>query len=183
MNDWVRRIWNGFTTLLAAVAVLLALLLVGVRLIGFQIFTVQTPSMEPKYSVGSVIYVKNVAPDDLQIGDVITFRTQGGNVVTHRIVEVFGSGSGRSFRTQGDANNVADGGSVSAENVIGKVVFSIPGLGYVSQGLHTTQGRIIAGGAVVLLVVMMMLSDVLWPKQEKEEEQEQEEKQEQEKDT
>ncbi len=167
MNGWIRKIWNGFTTLLAAVAVLLALLLVGVRLFGFQIFTVETPSMEPKYPVGSVIYVKQVVPDDLKVRDVITFRTQQGSVVTHRIVEAFGSGSGRSFRTQGDANNVADGASVPAENVIGKVVFRIPGLGYVSQGLHTTQGRIIAGGAVVLLVVMMLLSDVFWPKQQK----------------
>ncbi len=167
MNGWIRKIWNGLTTVLAVAAVLLALLLVGARLIGFQIFTVETPSMEPKYPVGSVIYVRQVEPDKLQVRDVITFRTAQGNVVTHRIVEAFGSGSSRSFRTQGDANNVADGGSVPAENVIGKVVFMIPGLGYVSQSLHTTQGRIIAGGAVVLLVVMMLLSDVIWPKKEK----------------
>lgn len=169
MNGWLRKIWNGLTTVLAAAAVLMALLLVGPRLIGFQIFTVQTPSMEPKYPVGSVIYVKPVEADELQARDVITFRNRQGTVVTHRIVQVYGSGSGRSFQTQGDANNIPDGGSVPAENVIGKVVFRIPGLGYVSQGLHTTRGRIIAGGVVVLLMGMMFLPDLFEPKKGKHE--------------
>ena len=38
----------------------LALLLVGVRLFGMQVFTVLSGSMEPTYQTGSLIYVKDV---------------------------------------------------------------------------------------------------------------------------
>ena len=55
MSKTVKRIWNWFTTVLVAVVVILALLLVGARLIGLQVFTVLSGSMEPTYHVGSLI--------------------------------------------------------------------------------------------------------------------------------
>ena len=51
----VKKIWNGFTTVLVCLVVILAVLLVGVRLVGFQVFTVLSGSMEPTYHVGRVI--------------------------------------------------------------------------------------------------------------------------------
>ena len=54
-------------------AVILAVALVGVRLVGLQVFTVLSGSMEPTYHVGSLIYVKDVDYKELEAGDVITF--------------------------------------------------------------------------------------------------------------
>ena len=73
MCKTVKRIWNWFTTVLVAVVVILALLLVGARLIGLQVFTVLSGSMEPTYHTGALIYVKKVDPYELKSGDVITF--------------------------------------------------------------------------------------------------------------
>ena len=60
MSKTVKKIWNWFTTVLVTAAVLLAVALVGIRIVGFQVFTVLSGSMEPTYHVGSLIYVWDV---------------------------------------------------------------------------------------------------------------------------
>lgn len=60
MSKTVKKIWNTVTSVLVAVVVILALLLVGARVVGLQVFTVLSGSMEPTYHVGSLIYVKKV---------------------------------------------------------------------------------------------------------------------------
>ena len=58
------------------------------KVIGFIPYAVLTDSMEPAYSVGSLIYVKESAPETIQVGDVITFRldVKSGQLATHRVV-------------------------------------------------------------------------------------------------
>ena len=51
--------------------VILALLLAGPRLMGMQVFTVLSGSMEPVYHTGSLIYVRDVDPMEIQPGQVI----------------------------------------------------------------------------------------------------------------
>ena len=51
------KIWNAITTALVVAVVLLALMLAGPRVIGMQVFTVLSGSMEPTYHTGSLIYV------------------------------------------------------------------------------------------------------------------------------
>ena len=162
----LKTIWNLFTTLLIAAAVVLALLLVGGRLVGLQGYSVLSGSMEPACPTGSMIYVQAADPGELAVGDVITFRLAEGTVVTHRIVEVLPGVDGPSYRTKGDANEVEDPTPVPAENVIGRVVWAVPRLGYLAAWLQTASGRygVMAGGA--LLVLMLLLPDLLgvWTK-------------------
>ena len=54
----LRKIWNAVSTALVVLVVILALLLVGARLVGLQVFTVLSGSREPTYHTGSLIYVK-----------------------------------------------------------------------------------------------------------------------------
>ena len=58
MPKQVQRVWNAATTVLVVLVVILALLLVGVRLVGFRPMCVLSGSMEPTYHTGSLIYVK-----------------------------------------------------------------------------------------------------------------------------
>ena len=88
--------------------VILALLLAGPRLMGMQVFTVLSGSMEPVYHTGSLIYVRDVDPMEIQPGQVITFMLDEDTVATHRVVEVVPDEIDRSvlrFRTKGDAND------------------------------------------------------------------------------
>ena len=70
MTRTFKKIWKCITSVLVALVVIVALLLVGARLIGLQVFTVLSGSMEPTYHVGSLIYVKDVDPFELESGDV-----------------------------------------------------------------------------------------------------------------
>ena len=88
MTRTFKKIWKCITSVLVALIVIVALLLVGARLIGLQVFTVLSGSMEPTYRVGSLIYVKDVDAVELERGDVITFMFDENTVATHLIVVV-----------------------------------------------------------------------------------------------
>ena len=143
-----------------AIVVVLALLLVGARFIGLNVYTVLSGSMEPTYHVGSLIYVKDVDTDELKAGDVITYMLDEDTIVTHRIADVIPDETDPSiirFQTKGDANDSVDGSLVHYKNVIGTPVFSIPKLGYLANYIQKPPGRYIAisAGAIILLLVFL----------------------------
>ena len=160
MSKTIKKIWNWLSGVLVGIVVLLAIALVGVRLICLEPYVVLSGSMEPTYHVGSLIYVKSVDYKDLKIGDPITYMVSQDTVVTHRIIEVLVDEEDPNtlrYFTQGDANSVADGTSVHYKNIIGKPVFSIPYLGYVSNYIQNPPGKYIAisGGAILILLVFL----------------------------
>ncbi|MBR2615140.1 MAG: signal peptidase I [Clostridia bacterium] len=157
----IKTVYNVASTLLVVLAVALVVLLVGVRLVGLEPYAVLSGSMEPKYHVGSLIYVTDVDPATLKVGDPLTFRT-GGTVVTHEIIEVI-EGDGkteRAFVTQGLTNNVSDG-QISASDIIGRPVFSLPLLGYVSVYVQTPVGMAVVAGILILMLAASFLFDLL----------------------
>ena len=168
----VKKIWNGVSTALVVLVVILALLLVGARCIGLQVFTVLSGSMEPTYHVGSLIYVKDTDPYALQSGDVITFMLDEDTIATHRIVEVVPDEEDPTvvrFRTKGDANDVEDGSLVHYKNVVGTPVFSIPYLGYVANYIQNPPGTYIAISAGAILIMLTFLPDLFAKEEAKEE--------------
>ena len=73
MPKKVKKVWDAVTTVLVVLVVVFAVFLMGSRLVGLQVFHIISPSMEPNYSVGDLIYVKDVDPDSVKVGDPITF--------------------------------------------------------------------------------------------------------------
>ena len=64
------------------------------------------------------------------------------------------------YTTKGDANNAADGAQVYDKNLLGKPVFAIPYLGYLSSWIQTGRGRTISICiAVVLLAITFLPTD------------------------
>ena len=160
MGKTLKKILNVISTILVAIVVVLALLLVGARFIGLNVYTVLSGSMEPTYHVGSLIYVKDVDTDELKAGDVITYMLDEDTIVTHRIADVIPDETDPSiirFQTKGDANDSIDGSLVHYKNVIGTPVFSIPKLGYLANYIQKPPGRYIAisAGAIILLLVFL----------------------------
>ena len=83
------KLWNIISTLIVILIVILAILLGGVRLVGLRPFAVLSGSMEPTYHVGSLIYVKSCDPEDVEVGDPITFvLDEDLNVATHRVISI-----------------------------------------------------------------------------------------------
>ena len=168
MSPKMKKTWDTVTTVLVVLVVLFAIFLMGARLVGLQVFNVVSGSMEPKYSVGDLIYVKDTDPDAIQVGDVITFVLNEDLVVaTHRVVEV--DAENRQFHTQGDANDTPDAAPVHFNNVIGVPVFSLPLLGYVSAYIQSPPGMYVAIGVGVVLLAAVFLPDLMHKKNNEEE--------------
>ena len=57
--------------------------------LGYKVYNVLTGSMSPTIKVGGLIIVKEVSPQNIQEGDVITFRSSStDNVTTHRVIDI-----------------------------------------------------------------------------------------------
>jgi signal peptidase I len=125
----------------------------------FKIYTVQSGSMEPTIKTGSIVIAK---PESrYSKGDIITFRTLGAQeaTVTHRIVDVkMDVKKNIFFKTKGDANNSADSDLRSIKNVIGKVAFSLPYLGFPINFAKTLPGLLIL---IVIPVTIIVYSELL----------------------
>jgi signal peptidase len=131
-----------------------------VRLVGLRPMCVLSGSMEPTYHTGSLIYVKPCAPEDVRVGDAITFvLNEDLDVVTHRVISI--DAENEHFYTQGDANDAPDGAPVYFKNLIGRPVFTIPYLGYVSHWVSNPPGMYLAIAIAIVLVVLAFLPDML----------------------
>ncbi len=169
MNNTLKKIWNIVSTALVVLMVLCAVFLMGSRLIGYQCYTVISPSMTPVYDVGDLIYVKEVNPNTIKAGDVITFIVNEDLVIgTHRVVRV--DAQNQRFYTKGDANEIEDQDPVHFNNVIGVPQFSIPKLGYVSDFLQNPPGMYITIGVGIILILLIFVPDMIGKKKEEENE-------------
>ena len=159
MNKRTKLILKATSMLIVTIFAVLAFLLVGIKLFKFQIYTVLSGSMEPNYHVGSVIYVKTINHKELKKGDVITFKLEGDTNATHRIIEIVKENDNSiKFRTKGDANESADSKLVEPQDIRGKVIFTIPILGYITANISRPPGNIvmIAIGLMSLAIVFVI---------------------------
>lgn len=164
----LRKIGNVVSTLLVALIVFCAVFLMGSRLMGYRVFNVISGSMEPMYSIGDLIYVKEVNPYDIEVGTPITFVLNEDLVVaTHMVIEV--DEENQHFYTQGLANDTPDSAPVHFNNVIGVPKFGIPLLGYVSDFIQNPPGKYITIGIGAILIIAVFLPDMIGKKKEEKE--------------
>lgn len=152
----------GILLIVAVILVCSLLLLPG--FFGYHMYHVLSGSMEPEMPVGSLIYVRESAPEDVEADDVIAFygSLEDSGVITHRVVKnnvVSGT-----FRTKGDANEEADPLPIPYENYIGEVALIVPGMGKVLTWLTAPYGKAAAVGVILLGAFLNLISS---PKKQK----------------
>ncbi|SDL91168.1 signal peptidase I SipW [Bacillus sp. OK048] len=101
-------------------------------ILGYQLKTVLSGSMEPTFKTGSIIAVKPLEnPGNLKKDDIITFIESDEKLITHRIIDVNKAGDQITYVTKGDNNNAKDLDPVLTQNVVAKYSgFTIPYVGY-----------------------------------------------------
>jgi signal peptidase len=132
-------------------AVFLALALAGVLApaFGWRLDVVQSGSMSPAIGVGDLVITSPCDPDEVRVGDVICFRSEG-MMVCHRVVSV--DSTNETIVTKGDANEDPDPSPVPFDNVVGKVALNVPFLGYVVSFLKGP-----FGWALMILLAILVL--------------------------
>lgn len=109
---------------------------------------VLTDSMYPEIKSGDIIICKDISPEDVKVGDVISFfdpaDKNGVAVVTHRVIEIITDDGELYFRTKGDNNNADDKIAVPAENLVGLWTETrFAGLGHVALFMQSTWGLVV----------------------------------------
>lgn len=129
---------------------------------GWRVDAVSSGSMEPQLKHGSLVVTRPVEPETIVIGDMITFRpiAAGEDQITHRVVGI-GHSSSLHFQTKGDACENPDPFTVPARNLIGKICFHVPYLGYVTEFLKTPLGFTVAVAIPGVIVVAVYVTS-LW---------------------
>ena len=124
----------------------------------FQILRVMSGSMEPEIHTGSVVFSIKTDPKTLNVGDIINYSSKDPNVsVTHRLVEIATKNNQTVFRTKGDANQGSDAEEIYDSAIKGKVIFSIPYLGYISVWMKTPLGFILT---VIIPAILIIGSEI-----------------------
>lgn len=111
---------------------------------GFGAAIVLTGSMEPTFSAGDLIVVKET--DVVAVDDIVVYQ-DGSSLVVHRVIDI----ADGSITTQGDANNVADD-PIECSAVKGIVLFWIPYAGSVVSLIKSPVGTICLIAAAIALV-------------------------------
>lgn len=160
-----RMIFRAVSWVLLVAVTLLALVVVVVPLVtGAKPYTILTGSMAPQYPPGTLVVVKPVDASEINLGDVITYQLESGKpeVVTHRVVAVgTDAEGGRIFTTRGDANDGDDPEPVRPVQIVGKLWYSVPYIGWINN-VVTGQARalalpIVVGGLFVYGIVTISL--------------------------
>jgi len=132
---------TGYYVCLVLLGIAAVLLLVSILPVpgNFKVKIVLSGSMEPTIRTGSIVIVK--PDDDYKIGDVVTFQKRiDKDPTTHRIEEIRIIGGNPQYITKGDANNAVDRGEIQKEDIVGKVLSSIPYLGYITNFIQKPIG-------------------------------------------
>lgn len=123
---------------------------------GWQLVAIRGGSMEPSIPRGAAIAVHPVAIEEIEAGDVVTYRSDGGVLITHRVVGTELDGADRRLALQGDANPTADPATVSGSQLVGRVGLSLPLVGFVLAALGTPGGVLAALAWMAMLVLVGM---------------------------
>ena len=132
-------------------------------------YVVASGSMVPVLQVYDVLIVQGHEPfEDIQVGDIIVFNRPSGHdrVIVHRVAAIIDD-EPKTIRTKGDANPASIPGTdfpITKEEYIGKVAYTIPQIGYVTQLLKPPMNYII----IVIVIGVMVVKQMSKKKNEKE---------------
>jgi signal peptidase len=132
-------------------------------------YVVASGSMIPVLQVYDVLIVQGHVPfEDVKVGDIIVFNRPSGHdrVIVHRVAAIIDDDP-KTIRTKGDANPASIPGTdfpITKEEYIGKVAYTIPQVGYVTQLIKPPINYVI----IVIVIGIMIVKQMSKKKNEKE---------------
>lgn len=110
--------------------------------------------MEPTLEVDDVVIVKKTIPQELKVGDIVTFLEEE-RTISHRIIDITEVNGGLKFQTKGDNNEVPDNFNLDGNQIYGKVLFKISGIGGIVGYIQNINGFI--NGFILILIVFALI--------------------------
>lgn len=107
---------------------MIILLMFTTRMLPYMPTIILSNSMYPQIERGDMI-ISQKNYNKIDINDIIEFR-QGNMLIIHRVVNIINTSKGKIYITKGDNNKQKDSGFVTEDQITGKIVFTIPKIGY-----------------------------------------------------
>lgn len=131
--NW-RLFWHTIQSAVLTVIGCIGLLLLLPQLplsLPFTSYTITSGSMEPIIPAGSIVIVSKTP--EVNVGDISAFVSPSDlqTTIVHRIMKRETTDNGILYSTKGDNNNASDNWVVKPQQIIGKVLFTIPVVGYI----------------------------------------------------
>jgi len=141
----VRALLTLLVWMALGVGVGIGIVVAGPLALGWRPLAVLSGSMAPAIRTGDEVIVRPVSPVTLRVGDVVTFidPSRGRRLVTHRVRRLRVSGPAVHVITRGDANEAPERWSIAADGRVGRVVYRVPKLGYLTVPAGTPLGRLL----------------------------------------
>ena len=157
----IARFLNYFLTL--GFLALALFLFLAPYLADYKFVSIMGGSMSPTLSAGSIAFVQPIASSKINTDDIIAYHAPSGRstIVTHRVVEVINEGEYLSFQTAGDGNDNSDKNPVPSENVVGKVTFHIPYVGFVFNFVRQPIGYCLLIGLPALVIISIEMKRIV----------------------
>lgn len=144
------KIFNVLYNTVAIIIVLVFVFTLGLKITDTKTFAVATPSMEDELHEGDMVFVREAG--EYAEGDIITAKLSSGGTFTHRIDYI--DYEKKLIYTKGDSNPQPDPLPTEFDDIIGKVIFSVPALGLLSLNFNST--AVVMVLAAVLLAIMLI---------------------------
>lgn len=147
------KILNVFYNIVSIIVSAVFIFTLAVKFTGTQVYAVATASMEDELYEGDMVFVRTA--DEYLEGDIITAKLSSGGTFTHRVIIV--DSENRLVYTQGDNNPKPDPKPTEFDDILGKVVFSVPLLGDLSLNFDSLSVTIVLALVLVVLVAVRYL--------------------------
>lgn len=121
-------------------------------LFGYKPLIILTDSMKQTFKYGDLIIAKDVSVSELEDGDIIVYKLDDV-VIANRIVEIKDDAPNIQFITKSDNNRSLEQEVIDADDVEGKYVKKIPGLGNILLLLN--KPFFVVFITIVILVILL----------------------------
>lgn len=134
----IRKAKKSMSLSWVAIAMISLILIWGsTGLLGFQPNIIASGSMTPTLDVGDIAITVQTRPETIRVGDIIQYWREGEPApIIHRVIETYKTGGTIYLVTKGDANNAPDD-PITPTQTVGKLIITIPKLGWISIHLKT----------------------------------------------
>ena len=166
-------IWSISTAILLFIFIVLGSLLVqkfikkspAPMFAGCAVLIVETGSMSPTINKGDMVIIKK--SKEYKPTDIVTYVPQNSSkeTITHRLIR-YAEGEDDIFIAKGDFNDHEDNAPVSVDQIVGKVVLTIPKVGYVFEWFTHGGGIIYLIAIIVIVVAGVYLWNAMKPEPE-----------------
>lgn len=153
------KIWRVVSKILLCLVVSLFLIILirtvvfkKTEVFGYRIYLIMSGSMEPEINVKDAIITRETTK--LQKGDIIAFQKDDITTV-HRIVNIITKDDKTLYQTKGDKNNIEDADLIEQNDIKGKYIGKIAGVGDIVVFLKQNLIFVILAIGIIIIIILV----------------------------